>query len=81
VFGDTWDYGERVIVGPLVIRGVTVTAILGQIVGELAYSAMPRAQVADSDSDDLRRTVWTQRRVQCRELVHHVLLTQARVPG
>jgi hypothetical protein len=40
---------------------------------------VPRAQVADSDSDDLRRPVWTQRRVRRRELVHHVLSTKAGV--
>jgi hypothetical protein len=41
--------------------------------------AVPHAQVADSDSDDLRRSVWTQRRVQRRELAHHLLSTEARV--
>src|SRR5271166_6924185 len=40
---------------------------------------VPRAQVADSDSDDLRRPVSTQRRVRRRELVHHVLSTEAGV--
>jgi len=40
---------------------------------------VPRAQVADSDSDDLRRPVWTQARVQRRELADHFLSTEARV--
>ena len=41
--------------------------------------AVPRAQVAGSDSDDPRRPAWTQRRVQRRELVHHLLSTEASV--
>jgi hypothetical protein len=41
--------------------------------------AVPRAQVADSDSDDLRRPVWTQRRVFGRELTHHARSTKASV--
>jgi IS5 family transposase len=40
---------------------------------------VPRAQVADSDCDDLGRPVWTQRRVQRRELAHHLVSTEARI--
>jgi hypothetical protein len=43
------------------------------------HLAVPRAQVTDSDSDDLGRPVWTQRRVHRRELLHHVLSTEASV--
>jgi hypothetical protein len=41
--------------------------------------AVPGAKVADGDSDDLRRPVWTQRRVVRRELAHHVLSAEAGV--
>ena len=40
---------------------------------------MPGAQVADGDSDDLRRPVWTQPRVVRGELAHHVLSAKASV--
>ena len=43
------------------------------------HLAVPRAQVADSDSDDLRRPVWTQGRIVPQELVRHLLLTEASV--
>jgi hypothetical protein len=41
--------------------------------------AVPRAQVADSHSHDLRCPAWTQRRVPRRELPHHVWSTEASV--
>jgi len=41
--------------------------------------AVPGTQVADGDSDDLRRPVWTQPRVRSGELAHHVLSAKASV--
>jgi hypothetical protein len=40
---------------------------------------VPRAQVADSDSDHLRRPAWTQGRIVPQKLVRHLLLTEASV--
>jgi hypothetical protein len=40
---------------------------------------VPRAQVADGEPDDLRRPVWTQRRIVPQELVRHLLWTEASV--
>jgi hypothetical protein len=59
---------------------------VGQVGGPVAareaagsFSAVPRAQVVDGDPDDLRRPVWTQRRIVPQELVRHLLWTEASV--
>jgi hypothetical protein len=44
-----------------------------------SFSAVPRAQVVDGDPDDLRRPVWTKRRIVPQELVRHLLWTEASV--
>jgi hypothetical protein len=52
------------------IIALFISSSLGRFLASDAL-AVPRAQVADSDPDDLRRPAWTQRRVQRRELAHH----------